>query len=105
MCDRFQHDVIINSPEKKLSCVEMSKESKNKKRAASSRKSKSGDKQHSAKKYLTPEERARVARDQMAKRPVIVFRKRNGKLNLSFIIMLVIFICAMAAALVYLSRY
>ena len=57
-----------------------------------------------AKKPLTPEEKARIIRDRLANRPIIVFRYPNGKLNKRFILMLALLIIAMVVALFFVSR-
>lgn len=56
------------------------------------------------KKPLTPEEKARIIRDRLANRPIIVFRYPNGKLNKRFILMLALLIIAMVVALFFVSR-
>jgi hypothetical protein len=53
---------------------------------------------------LTPEEAAVIVRNRLANRPVIVWRYRNGKYNMRFIITLAIMFVALIAALYFISR-
>jgi hypothetical protein len=82
----------------------MSKESKNKKKLARAGKQKAGLEQPLPKRALTPEEKARIIRDRLANRPVVIWRQRNGKLNLRFILTLALFLVAMLVALYFVSR-
>ena len=82
----------------------MSKESRNKKDFKARAKAVSPSDTPSAKRLLTPEEKARIIRDRLANRPVIVFRYPNGKLNKRFILMLALLVIAMIAALYFVVR-
>jgi hypothetical protein len=53
---------------------------------------------------LTPEERARILRDRIANRPVIVFRYPNGRLNKRFIYTLAFMIVILIAAIIIISK-
>jgi hypothetical protein len=53
---------------------------------------------------LTSEEAATIVRNRLANRPVIVWRYRNGKYNMRFIITLAIMFVALIAALYFISR-
>jgi len=57
----------------------------------------------SASRKLTTEESAAIIRDRLANRPVIIWRYRNGKWNLKFIITLAIMLVAMVAAIYFFS--
>ena len=57
------------------------------------------------KRYLTDEEKARIIRDRIANRPVIVFRYRNGRWNRKLIFTLALMIVAMIASLYFLAKY
>jgi hypothetical protein len=81
----------------------MTKEPKNKRKRNSDLRPPTPD-QPTAKKTLTPEEKARIIRDRLANRPIIVFRYPNGKLNKRFIIILALFVIAMIVAFYFLSR-
>jgi hypothetical protein len=83
----------------------MSKESKNKKRSVKASKQKPVCEQPPVNRTLTPEEKARIIRDRLANRPVIMLRYRNGKLNLRFIITLALLIVGMIVALYFISRH
>ncbi len=82
----------------------MSKESKIKKRLEKNSQNNPAPKQPITKRELTPEERARIIRNRLANRPVIMFRYPNGKWNLRLIIMLVILVVAMIVALYFVTR-
>ncbi len=56
------------------------------------------------KRKLTDEEKAKIIRDRLANRPVIVFRYRNGQLNKRLIFMLALMVIALGVALYFLSR-
>jgi hypothetical protein len=57
------------------------------------------------KRYLTDQEKAWIIRERLARRPVIVWRYRNGKWNRRLIFMLALMVIALGAALYFLSRY
>lgn len=57
-----------------------------------------------ARRPLTDEEKARIIRDRLANRPVILIRYPNGKLNKKFIITAAIMFAALIAALYFISR-
>jgi hypothetical protein len=57
------------------------------------------------KRYLTDDEKAKIIRDRIANRPVIVFRYRNGRWNRKLIFTLALMIVAMIAALYFLAKY
>jgi hypothetical protein len=57
------------------------------------------------KRYLTDEEKAKIIRDRIANRPVIVFRYRNGRWNRRLIFMLALMIVAMIASVIFLTKY
>jgi hypothetical protein len=59
----------------------------------------------STKRYLTDQEKAWIIRERLARRPVIVWRYRNGKWNRRLIFMLALMVIALGAALYFLSRY
>jgi hypothetical protein len=82
----------------------MSKESHNKRNFKPKTKPVSTSEMPSGKSTLTPEEKARIIRDRLANRPVIVFRYPNGKLNKRFILMLALLSIAMIAALYFIAR-
>ncbi len=82
----------------------MSKESKIKKRLEKNSKNNPASNPPVPKRELTPEERARIIRNRLANRPVIMFRYPNGKWNLRLIIMLVILVVAMIVALYFVTR-
>jgi hypothetical protein len=58
-----------------------------------------------AKRYLTDEEKAWIIKERLARRPVIVFRYRNGQWNWRLIVMLLIMAAALVASLFFLTRY
>ncbi len=82
----------------------MSKESKIRKKLDNSNRQKAAQEQKAVRPLLTPEQKAQIIRDRIAKRPVIVFRYPNGKYNKRFIYMLALMIAALAAALIFISR-
>jgi hypothetical protein len=82
----------------------VSKESKIKKKLENSNHQKAAQEQKDIRPLLTPEQKAQIIRDRIAKRPVIVFRYPNGKYNKRFIYMLALMIAALAAALIFISR-
>ncbi len=57
------------------------------------------------KRYLTDTEKAWIIKERLARRPVILWRYRNGKWNLRLILMLILMTAALVAALIFLSRY
>jgi hypothetical protein len=57
------------------------------------------------KRYLTDDEKARIIRDRIANRPVIVFRYRNGRWNRKFIFTLALMVVAMIAAVYFFTKY
>jgi hypothetical protein len=85
----------------------MSKESQNKKNQA--RKSVSSPPPENegkpTKRFLTDEEKAWIIKERLAKRPVIVFRYRNGKWNRRLILMLALMAVALVVSLIFLTRY
>jgi hypothetical protein len=82
----------------------VSKESKIRKKLDNSNRQKAAQEQKAVRPLLTPEQKAQIIRDRIAKRPVIVFRYPNGKYNKRFIYMLALMIAALAAALIFISR-
>jgi hypothetical protein len=54
---------------------------------------------------MTDQEKAWIIRERLARRPVIVWRYRNGKWNRRLIFMLALMVIALGAALYFLSRY
>jgi hypothetical protein len=82
----------------------VSKESKIRKKLDNSNRQKAAQEQKDFRPLLTPEQKAQIIRDRIAKRPVIVFRYPNGKYNKRFIYMLALMIAALAAALIFISR-
>jgi hypothetical protein len=81
----------------------MSKDS-NKKNSKNTVKQIDSNKQTEKTPELTPEERARIIRDAIANRPVIIFRYRNGKPNWKLIITLAILLIALIVSLYYVTR-
>jgi hypothetical protein len=84
----------------------MSKESKIKKRLeyAAKQQQTLPPVQKPAGRKLTDEEKARIIRDRLANRPVLMLRYPNGKLNKKFIITAAIMLAALIAALFFISR-
>ena len=85
----------------------MSKESQNQKKQQKKAETQSRPENEGkpTKRYLTDEEKAWIIKERLARRPVIVWRYRNGKWNLRLIVMLALMAVALAAALVFLTRY
>ncbi|HSW58313.1 MAG TPA: hypothetical protein VLH15_07920 [Dehalococcoidales bacterium] len=57
-----------------------------------------------AKRYLTDEEKAWIIKERLARRPVIIWRYRNGKWNRRLIFMLALMAVALVAAFYFLSQ-
>jgi hypothetical protein len=85
----------------------MSKESIHKKRQeAQSRPNPDGNNAgQPTKRYLTDEEKAWIIKERLARRPVIVWRYKNGKWNRRLIFMLTLMVIALGGALYFLTRY
>lgn len=84
----------------------MSKASKNKKNEEKLAKTRNVPETEGqpTKRYLTDDEKAKIIRDRIANRPVIVFRYRNGRWNRRLIFMLALMVVALGAALFFLTR-
>ncbi len=54
---------------------------------------------------LTLEERAEIAKNRIANRPIIVLRYRNGQWNKRFIFSMALLVVALIAAIYFLSRW
>jgi hypothetical protein len=61
--------------------------------------------QTAARRPLTDEEKARIIKNRLANRPVIVFRYPNGKYNKRFVFTLALMIVAFIAIIYFLSRW
>jgi hypothetical protein len=83
-------------------CV--SKESRNKKKLTNSQKPVSANQPEAPRPHLSAEDKARIIRDRLANRPVIMFRYPSGKWNLKLIISLVLLMVALAVSLYFLSK-
>jgi hypothetical protein len=85
----------------------MSKESKNKKDQAKKAETRTVPENEGkpTKRYLTDDEKAWIIRERLARRPIIVWRYRNGQWNRRLILMLIFMAVALGAALFFLSRY
>jgi hypothetical protein len=57
------------------------------------------------KRYLTDAEKAWIIKERLARRPVILWRYRNGKWNKRLIFMLAILIVALGASLYFITRF
>jgi hypothetical protein len=82
----------------------VSKESKSKKQLEKYNALRTPSEKPEPRATLTPEQKAQIIRDRWAKRPVIVFRYPNGKLNKRFIYSLAFLVVALVAALIFLAR-
>jgi hypothetical protein len=82
----------------------LSKESKNKKKQRNAANTGTTGQPPSTRPKLSNEEKARIVRDSLAKRPVIMFRYPNGKLNKKFLIGLAALIVALVASLYFVTR-
>jgi hypothetical protein len=82
---------------------EVSKESKNKKKLQNSKKQAPVSQSPAPRQELSAEEKARIIRDRLANRPVIMFRYPNGKWNLKLIVSLVIMFVTLIASLYFVS--
>jgi hypothetical protein len=82
----------------------VSKESKIKKKQKNSNKQ-AENKTPVQRRPLTSIEKAAIVRDSLARRPVVVFRYRNGKWNLKLIITMAILFVALIVSIYFLSRY
>jgi hypothetical protein len=60
--------------------------------------------QHPNRQPLSAEQKAQIIRNRLAKRPVIMIRYPNGKLNTRFILSLAILVIALVAALIIITR-
>jgi len=88
--------------------MNLSKESKIKKRLKKASQEKSETNHNSVpqgKKVLSDDEKARIIRDRLANRPVIVFRYPNGKYNKRFIFTMALMVAALIAALYFITRF
>jgi hypothetical protein len=56
------------------------------------------------KRYLTDEEKAWIIKERLARRPVIMWRYRNGKWNWKLIVMLALMSVALVVALFLVTR-
>jgi hypothetical protein len=85
----------------------MSKESQNKKKQQIQAETRTPPENEgkATKRYLTDEEKAWIIKERLARRPVIVWRYRNGKWNTRLIFMLALMVVALGAALYFLNRY
>ena len=82
----------------------VSKESKNRKKLQNSQKQAPLSQTPAPRPNLSAEEKARIIRDRLANRPVIMFRYPNGKWNLKLIVSLVILFVALIASLYFVTR-
>ena len=82
----------------------MSKESKNKNKLKNAAKQGSSNQPTAGRPKLSTEEKARIVRDSLANRPVIMFRYPNGKLNKKFVITLAVLAVALILSLYFVTR-
>ena len=90
----------------KIVGLDVSKESKIKKRLEQEEKRKAAAPPPlETKRTVTLEERAAIVRDRLANRPVLVIRSPSGRWNRRFLYTMALMIVALIAALIFLTRY